>query len=291
VDVCPHKAITLSDGSLDLDPQLCDDCGLCIGACPQHVLSNAWQKDLEQVSSRECHISCDFANFNDYGINIPCVYSIHQDTLANFVAKGVKSIVLNSGNCDTCPRYQQKSNIDLINQLLAPHPEKQIEINQVDLSDAKQRSNNNQPNLSRRSFFSRFQVLDTDKKTLIELLGLDQQSDKLPFVPEIDTESCQACHACSQLCPHLAIEYEADKQYVLSANNCNDCGLCTDICHVDAITVHTNIIPKQTIIPLMVKKCRICQLQFHTTSTIDYGQEICPTCKIMPKRPDRIIME
>lgn len=38
VDACPYLAIECRDGYAQIDPELCRSCGLCISACPKHLI-------------------------------------------------------------------------------------------------------------------------------------------------------------------------------------------------------------------------------------------------------------
>jgi uncharacterized protein len=37
---CPYDAFSLVNGKSQVDPDLCDDCKLCIDVCPQHAISH-----------------------------------------------------------------------------------------------------------------------------------------------------------------------------------------------------------------------------------------------------------
>lgn len=35
---CPYEAILFVNGKADIDPDLCDDCKICIDVCPVHAI-------------------------------------------------------------------------------------------------------------------------------------------------------------------------------------------------------------------------------------------------------------
>ncbi len=290
VDICPHGAINLADGSLDLDLEKCDDCGLCVGTCPQHVLSNTWEKELEQTRSSQCYITCEFATIKGYGITITCIYSIHLDTLAKLFAHGIRCINLNSSECKTCIRYQENNNIDFINKLLEKKLSKSLLVNKV-IIQKNTKTKINQPNLSRRSLFRPMQNLLEEAESLTENLNLDCTKDKMPFVPEIDELKCSACHACSKICPHQAITIKEQNDsiyYQITSQNCNGCQLCADICQDDAIKIFKHHKQLQTQVKLKARRCQQCKHTFFSIKSPQQAENICNVCYKMPKRKDRI---
>jgi NAD-dependent dihydropyrimidine dehydrogenase PreA subunit len=52
---------------------------------------------------------------------------------------------------------------------------------------------------------------------------------------KVDSEKCDACGSCVEVCPVAAIELK-DKA-VINAEECIDCGTCVDECPNEAITL------------------------------------------------------
>lgn len=58
-------------------------------------------------------------------------------------------------------------------------------------------------------------------------------------VHTIDKETCTACGMCVEVCPVDAIskiEYNGGEVYTIDPELCTNCGLCTEECPVDAIS-------------------------------------------------------
>ena len=51
----------------------------------------------------------------------------------------------------------------------------------------------------------------------------------------IDLSSCNSCGMCIQVCPVDAIEFGPDGKAIIDQTKCNQCGNCITICPKDAI--------------------------------------------------------
>ena len=52
---------------------------------------------------------------------------------------------------------------------------------------------------------------------------------------KVDSEKCDACGSCVEVCPVEAIELKG--KAVINAEECIDCGTCVDECPNEAITL------------------------------------------------------
>lgn len=53
--------------------------------------------------------------------------------------------------------------------------------------------------------------------------------------PELDEETCVVCRQCIDFCPDVAITESEDGEYVVvDYDFCKGCGICEDVCPVDA---------------------------------------------------------
>lgn len=52
----------------------------------------------------------------------------------------------------------------------------------------------------------------------------------------VNTETCNACGECTEVCPLDAIEVK-DDHAVVDEDTCSDCGACSDACPTESITV------------------------------------------------------
>ncbi len=55
------------------------------------------------------------------------------------------------------------------------------------------------------------------------------------FKIRFDLDTCDKCYACMWICPHYAITSPTIEKTGLPTLDCNKCGRCVEICHVDAI--------------------------------------------------------
>jgi pyruvate ferredoxin oxidoreductase delta subunit len=57
------------------------------------------------------------------------------------------------------------------------------------------------------------------------------------FRPKIDEGKCIHCSLCVLDCPENCIEYTKDKRGDINFDYCKGCGICSNICPVQAITM------------------------------------------------------
>jgi ferredoxin len=103
-DLCPNKAITLKP--LEIDYGLCDDCGICGGACPSGALSvkESFLKELfRQTTSEEdleLKIRCTRAAGSCAAV--VCLAALDYAFFVDLCISGAKNLTLLSGNCESC---------------------------------------------------------------------------------------------------------------------------------------------------------------------------------------------
>jgi len=310
VDACPRQAWLLDDDGLNLDTRACDGCGLCVPACPQGAL----QQPREVLHGRwrghhVAAIACERAGVSTTTGMLPCVHSLGERELLRLHRDGVTHLVSCRGDCDTCPRHTGRSlehHLRRINRVLAPRKvgrlshtatdarhwrqlAKQL-AKQPDRHRAGQRRDG--PTLSRRAFFRTGIECGTQLFTLHseeqqhflapgELLDEHAATLPLPYVPSIDPDHCNACHACARLCPQGAIELLKDDSgsaYRLNPTLCSGCNICRDSCDQDAVHIATAAVPSTTLIPLLRHHCPACGAPFLRTTEQPEQQPLCPIC-------------
>jgi pyruvate ferredoxin oxidoreductase delta subunit len=53
--------------------------------------------------------------------------------------------------------------------------------------------------------------------------------------PVVDCDKCTSCAQCWMYCPDAAISQGADECYTANLDYCKGCGICAEICPVEAI--------------------------------------------------------
>jgi formate hydrogenlyase subunit 6/NADH:ubiquinone oxidoreductase subunit I len=145
-----------------------------------------------------------------------------------------------------------------------------------------------QPN--RRALFSGFRKLaasaaaveDNANRAVAMRLPEWTNSRLVPVGPVVDEARCEACEACGRICPHQVITLvsaTADgPAYEINALRCTGCGLCIDICEVDAITLrewHRNTITRLRLEQL---RCDACGNPYHGQKKSGTDRNLCRIC-------------
>jgi ferredoxin len=101
----------------------------------------------------------------------------------------------------------------------------------------------------------------------------------MPWVAQLDGTLCVGCHACVQVCPEGAIQYDAEAPaYRLRHRACTGCGLCQDVCEHHAIALRPWTEPKQWALPLVEQRCPRCGVVFDTPAEVSANTRLCWVC-------------
>lgn len=309
VDHCPQQAWVLTDDSLGLDTARCNLCGLCVGACPESAIRFEFQAATCQFNQQPTLLlACEHSGISDKSAGIvPCLHALSADFLTEQYQAGFKQMLSCRGACETCPRYAKRDafreQLTRLNQLLNARQApllKHAQVNANQWLNALQTPLTNPiSSVSRRSFFRKaaLSAIETG------LEQLDPQTDTTPaivtwpkrlpapvqmpclqaYVPSLDSNRCNACHACMRLCPHeaLVLEKNADKQtthYAIEPNHCTGCGICVDVCDQQAISVETLQVSESKQLALSSKRCKACGTSFHFLKPEANAPTYCPIC-------------
>jgi ferredoxin len=133
--------------------------------------------------------------------------------------------------------------------------------------------------------------------------GLLQRLAQLARLPHLsayaltlDATRCYACHACFRLCQSGALRLEdnaddaasrdragsGETSYLLTPQLCVGCGLCQEVCDVDAIDVAWN--PSQrneSRWTLFRHQCTVCSLEYDSLAE---HETVCWVCRILEER-------
>ena len=117
---CTSGAISLEEGAVCVDPELCVGCGTCATVCPTCALEARHPADAElAVRAREALracgdmlvVVCDSmwrrnADAIDpaRAVRVTCLGRVEESMLVEAAARGAKRVLLAHGPCECCPR-------------------------------------------------------------------------------------------------------------------------------------------------------------------------------------------
>ena len=117
MNACPHDAISRSIGHLNIDAELCSNCGACTAACPTSALltSSPSATDIVHSAQRTAAAYGGIAAFmcqrdaDELGIDqsrvtvLPCLNYLDEYLVCGLLAIGIDRVALLSRGCDECP--------------------------------------------------------------------------------------------------------------------------------------------------------------------------------------------
>ena len=117
---CTSGAISVEDGAVNVDPDLCIGCGTCATVCPTCALEARHPADAElAVRAHEALeacgdtlvVACDSlwrrnADAIDAAraVHVTCLGRVEESLLVDAAARGAKRVLLVHGPCECCPR-------------------------------------------------------------------------------------------------------------------------------------------------------------------------------------------
>ncbi len=297
VDSCPAQAWVMDDERLGIDTGRCDGCGLCAPACPEgaiegHPLPGHYRVEGLGIA----FAACTRAGIppGDWGSGLlPCLHCLGEGALLELHRRGVRRLVLCSGDCDTCPRgtvRRVEAHLAGVNALLRDRRRDTLILEPEDglrwvrrLRAARARHQSH--TMGRRALFRGLLSAAVERAEAAEPGFLppgrlvatgDARAGGLSLhAPRIDGDRCSGCDACARLCPHGVIRVEADA-YHLAPEGCTGCGLCSDLC--PAVSVSRLDPSPQRRLALHQRRCAACGSPFHTPSPPSGAKDRCPIC-------------
>jgi len=332
VDACPTGAWVLDSESLGIDTEACDGCGICVPACPEGALRSDRHLSIGEggngkpIAMLACERSrCSGAASGANG-DIACIHALGLDDLLTLWHRGIRRLALCTEDCSACSRHTGHGfhqRLLALNALLEDRGAAAFSVRRFDREQWSQRHKKwvtdhpvSNP-VSRRSWIAGLAGGETRPRTRRIALGEwsfprtppgsllpDSPSSRdshgpvrWPWVPRLDAADCDACMACTRLCPHQAIEFEAGAEtgaetggeiesglaspgLRLHADRCTGCNICVDACATVALSIASLAVAGPSFIPLQAGQCRACGSLFHRPADHpNTGLDLCPTCR------------
>lgn len=301
--ICPRSAFVLDADGLAFDADLCDGCGLCVGACPQEAIDLGVRlqpliRTVGRVST--VFVACDaVAKGNEPG-QVACLHGISLPALARCHAKGAHAVALARGECRTCARNTSATIDDRLVQVSLLARDRGLPtLSARYLPIGAWRAERDEAaGMSRRALFRAAvepppkaappaAVLVPGVPIGVILARRDAATIAL-MAPIIDVAACTACGACIEVCPHRVLSLrknEAGAAYEVDATACTGCGICSDACDVDAISLQASAPARPKPVVLEKAHCRHCGVMFYRTCGNSGGAAAEQLCSICAKHP------
>ncbi len=298
VDACPHAAWVLNKKGLDLIVKSCDQCGLCMPACPEGAieLDIAVRPVISaDPEDRSALLACERVNDSTQQGHVTCLHAVGLRALSKLYSYGVRHLILARSDCKSCERKFKKSFDDHMDDLRRLLDDRDLagmtvcEIKPPEWCYLRDKAKK----ISRRGLFrSAWRFVGKQESEAIgkvtkffltnECLPNSENAQLAPYVPFIDASLCNACGTCLDTCPHDVIQIngikELEPQYQVDAAACTGCNLCIDVCDVEAVELRRWTHPRPPPIPLALNQCKRCGNPYHQTTGRSSDTMLCRIC-------------
>lgn len=105
-DACPHDAIALSGEGIIISEKACQNCGLCLAACPTEALTgrNLPRIDILKRTMKSRAVTFACAPSQSPGDEtVPCLGALDAAVLATLASAGVAVTLAGTHHCADCP--------------------------------------------------------------------------------------------------------------------------------------------------------------------------------------------
>ncbi len=311
-DICPEKAISVLDNSVEIDELLCTGCGNCVTNCYSRALSmksNFYTlMYLNIFNSEESTYHCLKAP-SDTGVN-GCFRLMDYRFLTAFNATDIAhKLTFDLSKCEDCKYKSLNENFesDLLeifgdgeggpSYALVEEVEVQEDgpVSRREFLDSFRRKGTSvKDNLvnevvEQLEFLSEEEFYRDDLDRIVYALlksvedrELEIASTKYIYGLAIDSK-CNMCRICANICPKNALEIvtrDGETSIVYDASKCNFCGLCMEKCETSAIskTLYRGF-GKSTLYVSERQRCKLCRAKVAKLN--DNG--LCDTCFVREK--------
>ena len=315
---CHAQAWAWSEEGLAFDDALCDECGVCVAACPTEAITQSGPLPAlaphPQTGKMYAWLRCDHnlpQQEPDHAGTIPCLHAISLQWLHEVLSRHIAGIKLVLGDCATCARCPKDPSVRLDHKLTALQQRVPTwHANSIDILPAGSwhtAAQQGAPQVQRRRFLGLFakgpmQVF----KDSLPVAGLTLSSDSgyanqlvqqhQPAAAfwdlQLDTDKCTWCFACAKLCPNTALTHtqqrgphQEDDVFALQLNPyaCVGCGICTDVCEDHALRLErvttTSTASTPVTYHLQEVKCSSCKTPFlQLKDSTQPQQQQCSVC-------------
>lgn len=295
-DECPQHALVANDDMLGLDETACTGCGLCVAACPQGAISI---DDNTPVTGSEVLLICEKAGGGYGDLRTPCIHQFGFEQLAGLYNRGVREVVMATGNCKDCQKPQRDLfwYLERFNCLAASRGMAAMEVRPaLEKPDSKWnrlRAGKEQIDPAKRRLFASLAgALQSQEdrgkpEAKPQLAGFQAKRAALDgavfvAVPEIDSTKCDGCDACVRVCPQSALTLIKDEEgqatYAVTPQECTGCELCSGICPTGALELRSLSVCNQRSVVLRSFYCRSCGVSCHEPTKPGAQGDLCRIC-------------
>ena len=248
---CPTDAIRL-EGGVQLQPEMCIQCGLCLHACPTGVFSGDDEAYrllycvAQLVDHESVELACKFHPSAAQGsqrvdavlTTTRCLSALNVPTYAALFGMGVHKVIVRLDACANCTLAPLSKSIEqtVANaQRLVPDGKRSLVV-EKDAAPRRTKTRPiyaiNNPPLSRRAVFKRF-LGATPSENVLTAFKDAAESEASP----IPLERRQMLEALRAL-PHLRSDTQLPEQSFTNlavSSACTACGVCSRVCPTNAL--------------------------------------------------------
>ncbi|MCB9945926.1 MAG: 4Fe-4S binding protein [Geminicoccaceae bacterium] len=291
---CPSKAWTMTTAGPELDGELCDGCGRCVGVCPQRALSVS--TPIEKRQDRHgvfAMATCAAVACEDDRPQMPCLHLIGWRQLDEWRRQGIGRLWIEHADCTDCRRHGEDmfgEALGFAQQVWAERGTGPMVVERLRSGKRGRLRANSEPAFDRGAAGSRRAMFGRLAAAFIEPEA--RPGERAVFGPTLEPDLCNGCDACAKMCPTGALALQEDGEqaaYEVMAERCTGCGLCVDVCETGAVSIRSWVSPPHSRLSLSQRSCTVCGLSFHEPLEAT-SHEQCWICRLRPAANPRAVI-